>query len=240
MAVGNGFRKRLGMNETIKKTGEETIHAQAEAGAPRLPSTSRRRLVQAGLAAAPVVLALSGRSAMAGTTGGTTPTCLSPIAWVSANPKTGTVTASHTPRSSGTPGCTPVKWKPCEVTTTFPNVPKWPSDCKPFDTIYPPNSTTPLTWSGSNCQTYSGLMYQNTTTSGTKVDPGWSTGTKLTWLDSRSCSNLLIAEARCAEDNKTKFPLSSADVINCYMTKTLGGRAVSDADLLAFFKQTCA
>jgi len=193
---------------------------------------------------------------MAGGTGGTTPTCLSPIAWVSANPKTGTIAASHTPRSSGTPGCTPAKWKPCEVTTTFPNVPKWPSDCKPFDTIYPPNSTTPLTWSGSNCQTYSGLMYQNTTTSGTKVDPGWSTGTKLTWLDSRSCSNLLIAEAgsdtlkvhacaaylnaRCAEDNKTKFPLSSADVINCYMTKTLGGRAVSDADLLAFFKQTCA
>ncbi len=245
------------MTEIIKKTGEESNQVEADAGVPQLPSTSRRRLVQAGLAAAPVVLALSGRSAMAGNSGGTTsPTCLSEIAWVSANPKTGKIAASRTPRSSGDPGFTPVKWKPCEDGQTFPHV-KWPSACKPFQTLYPPKSGIPASWDPRNCKTYSGFKYKNPSTAGRgPVDPGWNTGTKLTWLDSRSCSNLLIDEADAgtlkahvcaaylnalyAEEYGKKFPIKSSAVYICYRDGTLGGRKVSNDDLLAFFKQTCA
>lgn len=238
------------------KTISEADALDPIAPAPSM-SQSRRRLIQAGLSAAPVMLAVSGRSAMAG--GTSTPTCLSPMAWYSANPKTGTVRNSLSVHSTGTPGCTPKKWKPCEVTTTFPttNVPKWPANCKPFDKILKQGSLIKTTWVAGNCSQYSGLNHKITKSGSTvPVDPGWSSGTCLTWLDTRSCSNILIDEAdsdtlkahvcaaylnACiAEEKNAAFPLSSLDVQNCYLTKKLGGHDVTDTDLIAFFKQTCA
>jgi hypothetical protein len=90
-------------------------------------------------------------------------------------------------------------------------------------------------------------------------DPGWDSGTKLSWLadkKGRSCSNILIDEADAetllahtcaaylnaciAKENGTPFPLTPDDVKTCYSNSTLGGHAVTDAQLLAFFKQTCA
>jgi hypothetical protein len=242
------------------QTISEVDSPESIASAPSV-SQSRRRLIQAGLSAAPVMLAVSGRSAMAG--GTSTPTCLSPMAWYSANPHTGTVRNSLSVHSTGTPGCTPKKWKPCDATTTttvtFPttNVPRWPTSCKPFDKIEKQGYSTQISWKASNCSTYAGLNHKITKSgSNVPVDPGWSTGTCLTWLDSRSCSNLLIDEADAdslkahvcaaylnaciAEESNKPFPLSSADVQTCYTTKKLGGHDVTDADLLAFFKQTCA
>jgi hypothetical protein len=216
---------------------------------------SRRRLIQAGLAAAPVMLAVSGRSAMAGGTPGTTAKCLSPMAWCSANPTSGQAVGSISPKSMGNPGCNPKQWKPCETTQTFPNTPSWPSGCKPFSTIKYPGGKTSTNWVSGQCRTYSGLSHK-ITVNGQTQDPGWSTGTVLSWLDSRSCSNILIDEAdsdtlkahtcaaylnaKLAEDNGKRFPVSSADVKACYQERKLGTRSVTDAQLLAYFKQTCA
>jgi hypothetical protein len=242
------------MNEMTKKTDDEALVPAVETAQTQMPMPSRRRLVQAGLAAAPVVLALSGRSAMAGNSGGTgTTTCLSAVAWASANPKTGKASASRSPRASGAPGLSPSKWKPVQSSTTFPNT-KWPTNVKPFHTIKNSNNQS-INWNPSYCNQYSGLLYKNTVGS-TKVDPGWSSGTVFGWLDSRSVSNLLIDEADAgslkahvcaaylnalmAEGKNTKFLVSSADVYACYMNKMVGGRSVNDTELTAFFAQTCA
>ncbi|MCX7279121.1 MAG: hypothetical protein NTZ15_17685 [Burkholderiales bacterium] len=216
---------------------------------------SRRRLIQAGLAAAPVMLAVSGRSAMAGGTPGTTAKCLSPMAWCSANPTSGQAVGSISPKSMGNPGCNPKQWKPCETTQTFPNTPSWPSGCKPFSTIKYPGGKSSTNWVSGQCRTYSGLSHK-ITVNGQTQDPGWNSGTVLSWLDSRSCSNILIDEAdsdtlkahtcaaylnaKLAEDNGKRFPVSSADVKACYQERKLGTRSVTDAQLLAYFKQTCA
>ncbi|MDB5851158.1 MAG: hypothetical protein JWP29_4910, partial [Rhodoferax sp.] len=210
------------MNEMTKKTNDVALVNAVETAEPQVQMPSRRRLVQAGLAAAPVVLAFSGRSAMAGNGGGTsTPACLSAISWASANPKTGKASASRSPRASGAPGLSPTKWKPVQTSTTFP-IAKWPTGYKPFGTIKN-SKNTPVTWNPTYCNQYSGLLYKNTVGS-TKVDPGWSSGTALSWLDSRSISNVLIDEADAgslkahvcaaylnaliAENNNAKFLIS--------------------------------
>jgi hypothetical protein len=261
---------RLGMNEIIKKTGEEVMETAANSAentaveSASVPMPSRRRLVQAGLAAAPVVLALSGRSAMATGGGGTsTPGALSAVAWLSANPANGgTASASRSPRASGASGIAVNKWKPVQTTTTFPSCPKWPTGCKPFDKIVKVTTDlsgkaqyTEMFFNAAEFKTYSGLTYQYSK-NGVTQDSGWTSGTVLSWLDNRSISKLLIDEAGSdtlkanvcaaylsallAEQGGPAYLLSSAAVKTIYQTKTLGTTVVSPTNLLAFFKQTLA
>lgn len=94
----------------------------------------RRRLLRAGLAATPVVLAVSGRSAMAAV-------CpndgLSLATWASINPSGDGVTciaSSHThTASSRSLGLSPGYWKPNPNGQTFQ--PPYPWPIAPFDTI---------------------------------------------------------------------------------------------------------
>jgi hypothetical protein len=261
---------RLGMNEIIKKTGEEAMETAANsaentaAHSASVPMPSRRRLVQAGLAAAPVVLALSGRSAMATGGGGTsTPGALSAVAWVSANPASGAKTsASRSPRASGASGIAVAKWKPVEVSATFPACPKWPTGCKPFDKVVKVTKDwnnkdvySDVFFNAAEFKTYSGLTYQ-VSKNGVTQDAGWASGTVLSWLDNRSISKLLIDEAGSdtlkanvcaaylsallAEQGGPAYLLSSAAVKAIYQTKTLGTTVVNNTNLLAFFKQTLA
>jgi hypothetical protein len=255
------------MNEIIKKTGEEVMDTAANsventAAAPAPILHSRRRLVQAGLAAAPVVLALSGRSAMA--TGTATPAALSPIAWLSANPVNGgTVSASRSPRASGASGIVARKWKPVELTATFPSVDRWPATAKPFLKITKVTRDTDgksvyteYPFAATEFKNYTGLTYKYVDKNNNTQDSGWGTGTVAAWLDSRSLSQILISEASAdtlkanvaaaylsallAEDGGPAYLLSSTSVRTLYESRTLGTTVVSDANMRAFFKQTLA
>jgi len=94
----------------------------------------RRRLLRAGLAATPVVLAVSGRSAMAAV-------CpndgLSAATWASINPSGDGVTciaSSHTHTASSSKiGFSPAYWKPNPEGRTFQGPYPWP--IAPFKTI---------------------------------------------------------------------------------------------------------
>lgn len=67
---------------------------EADSTAAPASGIARRRLLRAGMAAAPLMLTLSGRSAMATDTG--TPVGLSPMAWASVAPNGTYVAVSHT------------------------------------------------------------------------------------------------------------------------------------------------
>jgi hypothetical protein len=93
------------MNETQVKSAQKSVEPAQPTG------IARRRLLRAGVAAVPVVLALSGRSAMAGQ-GDPCAKGLSPLAWNSLAPDGSNCKMnSHTVESSGTLGNTPLYWK---------------------------------------------------------------------------------------------------------------------------------
>ena len=106
----------------------ESPHFRAEG--VQQGSIGRRRLLRAGLAAAPVVLAVSGRSAMAATT---CPTGLSLATKTSVCPDDVWIGSSHHALSSGLLGKPPSYWKPNPEGKTFQ--PPYPWPVAPFDTI---------------------------------------------------------------------------------------------------------
>lgn len=123
------------MNDTQADTVQQPVESAQPTG------IARRRLLRAGLAAGPVVLAVSGRSAMAGT-------CakgLSPLAWNSLAP-TGAdcQLTSHTVKTNSL-GKSPAGW-------AAPNV-QWPSNINKnskFKTFFTGNSA--FTISNSNAK----------------------------------------------------------------------------------------
>lgn len=111
---------------------------------------ARRRLLRAGLAAAPVILTVSGRSAMAGT-GDACGAGLSPGAWNSLthNGTQDCIQTSHTVAGNDL-GVSPGNWKPNGngVIST-----SWPSTCVPYDNYLtatnpnnPPFDATSTRW----------------------------------------------------------------------------------------------
>lgn len=161
----------------------------------------RRRLLRAGLSAAPVMLAVSGRSAMA------VGSCdsgkgLSPLAWASMKPD-GYMCASNMSHTVGrnTLGKAPSYWRPVTVEANyagvdvfaFPGSLLWPStQVKPFPDYDASNST----------------QWKNMAVN----DPRWANGTKFSHVfggfESRSFSQILIA-------SKNRGP-SHADTLLSY------------------------
>jgi len=131
------------MNETQSESLPKPVENTQPSG------IARRRLLRAGLAAGPVVLALSGRSAMANT-GASCAKGLSPLAWNSLAPDgTNCKLTSHTVSASQL-GVSPGNWKPNgNGMLTYP----WPNLCLPY-TSYPANPP------------------------GSLSDSAWATGTK--------------------------------------------------------------
>jgi len=114
----------------MNKIGPETLQKSTEA-TPVQGGIARRRLLRAGLAAAPVALAVSGRSAMAGTSCGSVKG-LSPLAWASMAPNGTCVDSSHT--INGNPlGKSPGYWTPNASGQTFQ--PPYPWPVAPFDKV---------------------------------------------------------------------------------------------------------
>src|SRR5450830_20827 len=89
----------------------------------------RRRLLRAGLAAAPVVLAVSGRSAMAANC----PSGLSELTQLSVCPNGQWIGSSHHTLTNGVLGLSPGYWKPNPKGQTFQGPYPWP--IAPFETI---------------------------------------------------------------------------------------------------------
>ena len=113
------------------------VESQAEnvGSAPVLAGVGRRRLLRAGLAAAPVVLAVSGRSAMATSSFASCAKGLSPMAWNSLTANSSrdcSSNLSHTVKPN-TPGLSPGYWKPNGSNASNCTVAgNWPTACVPY------------------------------------------------------------------------------------------------------------
>lgn len=206
-------------------------------------SIGRRRLLRAGLAATPVVLAVSGRSAMAATC----PTGLSPATMASLDPDgDGTcIEFSHHTLSSNALGKSPDYWTPIAGSQTFLSPYPWP--VAPFDSIKTTEDKT-YYWSPDNY-----LTYQNIASNAA----GWATGATykdiFAGADSRSFSRILlddktsVAAYLCAAYlNAAAMPgtyaMTTAEVIFLAVEGHLvpGGNLLTDGQIRAFLSQTWA
>lgn len=203
----------------------------------------RRRLLRAGLASAPVVLAVTGRSAMA------TTTCsgLSPLAWASMAPNGTCVGTSHTVNSHPL-GYSPGGWTPnCGPSANVFQW-NWPTSVKPFYSIFDYNNVKRY-WS-SGWSTFKGIPSTAT---------GWGSGTKcnavLGGTDTRTFSQVLLAgnvntDAKwhlCAAYLNAasmggNYALTTADVIRLWQTGQLvvGGPVLTASQIKTFLNQTWA
>jgi hypothetical protein len=231
------------MNKTSSESLQQTVKTDPPSG------IARRRILRAGLAA-PVVLVVSGRSAMAGT-------CLkglSPLAWNSLAPGgTNCNLVSHTV-DIHTLGKSPGYWTPNgslyhqNQSATFQG--PWPDGIAPFTTItFPtPHGSKIVTWEMTKWNTYKGLPLDN---------PAWNdTGTKFNTfftgsLDTRSFSQILIADTAakglhwhlCAAYlNALAFPgtyaMSLQEVLNAYSWKIGSQTLTTEQAVKDFLDQT--
>lgn len=219
------------------------------------PVVHTRRKFVLSATAAPVLLAVSGRSALACQT---VPKGLSFAAWCSANPKGKTKGAcvSHTVSGSGQTHCHPPSaWTPKSKGRCFSV--RWPKDCKPFDRCqrrtyvngrmaYDYRKWSEYRDTDEMCHYVRDLPF---------ADAGWNSGSKLAWLDnSKSVSKILIDEQNapgiksefCAAHlnalayfSSGMYPLSTADVFDLYTKGCIGnqGYALSREQCKAFLQQ---
>jgi hypothetical protein len=189
-------------------TGESSPRTP-EAAKSEAAAASRRRFVR-GATAVPVVLAVSGRSALAtgGGDGCSTVKGLSPMAWMSYHPQ-GDVAVrcpSHTVNPN-TLGKSPGYWKPNLGGKTFQG--PWPSAVAPFTTVKKQNGTS-VSWVANNWNYYDKLV----------DGAGWAAGTPASMLgDSRSFSRILM------DDNGTLIWHLCAAYLNALMNEQSGGPA---------------
>lgn len=216
--------------------------SQLQVESVQLGGIGRRRLLRAGLAATPVVLAVSGRSAMAATC----PTGLSPATLNSLDPNgTGDCTVSSHHVSTNSLGRSPGYWKPNPQGQTFQ--PPYPWPIYPFDKIKMKQHTE--NWNPAQYLSYKNIA---------KDDACWATGTKYheifrTSFESRSFSRILLdangslAWHFCAAYlNAAAMPgtyaMTVQEVLEIASTGCLvpGGKPLTDGQLKAFLSQTWA
>lgn len=211
---------------------------------------ARRRLLRAGLAAAPLALVVSGRSAMAGTSCNSV-LGLSPLAWTSMAPNGSCVGTSHT--ITGNPlGKSPGFWTPNATGKTFPPDYRWP--VKPFDCV------TTRVGHGSTAtreiKCWDDYLYTRFKDVAAD-DPGFANGAKFNIVfggsEGRSFSRILLDES-AAGNVEWHF---SAAYLNClamngryaitldelkflYTNKKLvaGGVLLTDGEIKPFLDQT--
>lgn len=246
-------------------TNDEKPDLTATPSGPEATSESRRRII-AGGAAAPVILALSGRSALAyGWSGGSTDTtssggemskCLSPLAWLSANPKkTTSVAVSGAPHKTSCSGYKPSTWKPkCKTYSGWSSYQQqcfdrqWPSNCQPYGGKISCKDSTGRTrqWSWSNPEY---PKYYDCSSG----DTAWQNGTRVPCL-SKSISRCLLDAGDPDSDldaltsaaylnacNVSEFPLTSDQVSTLRSQFCLPGssRILSTSEVIAFLQQAC-
>ena len=223
------------MNETQTESLPQTVESTQTTG------IARRRLLRAGLAAGPVVLALSGRSAMA-CTGSTPPKGLSAAAWASFEANGGCAAKSLSVPVKQYALCgTPHSWDPKSNPGCVKN---WPlSKCTPFYAIN----------KKSMGQIYSNqIPYCNPNDIDTNHTAGWGSGTTfynaLKCGPSTSISSILIADPSslnayiCAAYlnycTNPDYALSLQDIVDVYYRKIGSKRNCSDDECKRFLAQT--
>lgn len=150
----------------------------------------RRRLLRAGLAAAPVVLAVSGRSAMAAAC----PAIISGPTKTSLDPDNdgNCIESSHHPVSNKSAGKSPRHWKPNPNGQTFQPPYPWPID--PFVSITTTQGAT-LGWHPGGYREYKQIA---------KDAEGFASGTKyhqifMASFETRSFSRILLDDNGSAQ-----------------------------------------
>lgn len=222
---------------------------EADSMAAPASGIARRRLLRAGMAAAPLMLTLSGRSAMATNTG--TPVGLSPMAWNSVAPNGTYVAVSHTVGTHPL-GKSPGFWTPNATGTakTFQE-PKWP--VAPFDSVMTmtKNGLVSRQWNdGDKFLSFRGVDSN---------DPGFANGVKFNSVfaggDSRSFSRILLDESAAGNvawhfsaaylnvmSYSGAYAITLLELQNLYATRKLvsGGITLSDGQIRSFLDQTWA
>ncbi|MEO8118236.1 MAG: hypothetical protein ABI606_02805 [Rhodoferax sp.] len=216
----------------------ESPHLQAPGVQPS--GIARRRLLRAGLAATPVVLAVSGRSAMAQSC----PIGLSPATFASINPSNdGCIASSHThTASSSSLGRSPGYWKPNPNGQTFQ--PPYPWPIPPFTTVKNQN------WDPSKY-----LLYKNIASSNSCWQSGRAYNSVFTGSsEGRSFSRILLddngstawhfcaAYLNAAAMPAGTYAITIAEVLSIAATGRLvpGGNQLTDGQIKAFLAQTWA
>lgn len=240
------------MNEK-KSVPQETVAKPTQGS-----GIARRRLLRAGVAAAPLMLAVSGRSAMAASTD--MPVGLSPMAWASVAPNGTFIGSSHT--VTGNPlGKSPGFWTP-NTNKNNPNekgngsgnaqtfqAPKWP--VAPFDSVMSKTSGDLKSKPWNNGEDF--LSFRGVDS----ADIGFANGAKFNSVfaggDSRSFSRILIDESAAgnvvwhfsaAYLNVLAFPgtyaITLSELQSLYSDRRLvpGGATLSDSQIKAFLDQT--
>ena len=226
------------MNNTHVEISQKPVEPVQASG------IARRRLLRAGLAAAPDVLTLTGRSAMAGTC----PGGLSPAAWTSLAPNGTCATTSHTVNGNAL-GNSPGYWTPNPSGDTFQGPYKWP--VAPFSEVtrHLTAGDSVVSWDASKGYHY----YRKINHS----DPGYDGGTKFNTVftggPSKSFSRILIEGNVGLEWHVTAaylnllvmgggYALTLDELKLIYSEGRLvpGGTVLGDGDLKSFLDQTWA
>lgn len=211
----------------------------------QLTGVGRRRLLRAGVAAAPVMLALSGRSAMAATC----PPTMSAPTQRSLDPgmTENCIVSSHHPETAGSarPGFAPAFWTPKPVGQTFQ--PPYPWSVSPFTKLTIARKS--YSWNPSSY-----LYYKDIASN----DPCWATGVKFnnvftSSFDKRSFSRILLDDAGslnghfCAAYLNARamsgaYAMTVKEVLTIASTWCLvpGSPVLSEGQLKAFLSQTWA
>lgn len=213
----------------------------------------RRRLLRAGLSVAPVVLAVSGRSAMA--SGGPfnceTPAGLSPMAWASIAPN-GVADCSVTSHAIGKNplGKSPGYWKPNTGgnSPTFQPPYAWP--VAPFDqvsTLLPNNNRGTVAWQADRYLDFKGVASD---------DPGFANGAKfnsvfnvgITDPKNRSFSRILLDDSGSVQWHLCAaylnclvmplYALTLPELLDLSKGKIGSKTGVYDEEIKAFLNQT--
>ncbi len=218
-----------------------SINSQSEspqiAPVPVLASgVGRRRLLRAGLAATPVLLAVSGRSAMAGA-GDPCVAGLSPLAWNSLtnNGAHGCVQASHsvTPR---TVGVSPGNWKPNGnglITTS------WPSMCVPFDGYASGSNNTGFLPADTHWAT--GTKFNQIFTSVSFIGSNsslWIKSFSRILLDNSSSVEYHLCAAYLNAATFPTYPMTNREILDLALGKLGTQTGLTSVQIKAFLAQT--
>lgn len=210
---------------------------------PRV-GVGRRRLLRAGLAAAPVVLTLSGRSAMAANC---PPSPMSGPTQDSLDPNmTGNcAVSSHHPETQTQPGLSPSAWQPKSTGQTFQPPYAWA--VAPFGRVIVARKS--YSWDPSQYLSYKNIGIH---------DPCWATGARFNAVftssfDKRSFSRILLDDPTslnghlCAAYLNAKvmygvYAMSVQEVLTIATTWRLvpDSQVLSEGQLKAFLAQTWA
>lgn len=219
------------------KSPNESPNQPQDANAPE-EMAGRRRFI--GASTAGVVLAVTGRSAMASGTS-TTTKCLSPLAWASLHPSDGvTAQLSHTVSQTCVFGKSPGGWTP-----------NCGGDAKAFQWLWPVNPFSPKLTGTKDGKPFQFDLSNYIRAKGVAAnDAGWAGGAFLPFYRTdKSISRLLLDSASsgverhiCAAYLNIRkypgYPVTLEELEKLATGQPVGGRIFTTSEVKTFLDQT--